>query len=376
MTKTLDEHYGYLSDRVKLDQYQAAIEKLVRSEHVVLDLGCGTGLLGLMALRAGARKVCFVEEGAVIEVARRTVTEAGFANKAEFFRANSFELDLPEKVDVVLCDHVGYFGFDYGVLRLLADARQRFLKPGGIIVPADIDLQLAPIGSIDCRKFVSRWSDGGVPDEFGWIGSNAANTKHSARLTQQDLLADAATLVTLELGDDTAPYLSWNAEFNCARDGTLDGVAGWFDCRLFDDIRMTNSPLAETALKRQQAFLPLEEPLSVSAGERINVTVMIRHVDDIIGWIVELPDSGKRFAHTTFNGLLLDGEALMRVRPDRIAKLNARGRARQIVLPYCDGQRTVEEVQALVLRDHPELFPSSQALSSFVRQVLASDTSE
>ena len=63
MAKTIEEHYGYLSDRVKVAQYQEAINRLVRSEHVVLDLGCGSGLLGLMALRAGARKVYFVEEG-------------------------------------------------------------------------------------------------------------------------------------------------------------------------------------------------------------------------------------------------------------------------------------------------------------------------
>ena len=79
MAKTLGEHYGYLADQVKLEQYQAAIDRLVRPEHVVLDLGCGSGLLGLMALRAGASKVLFVEEGAIIEVARQTVTDAGFS---------------------------------------------------------------------------------------------------------------------------------------------------------------------------------------------------------------------------------------------------------------------------------------------------------
>src|SRR5210317_265434 len=127
MATTLDEHYGYLSDRVKLEQYQAAIERLVRPEHIVLDLGCGSGLLGLMALRAGARKVLFVEEGQVIDIARRAVAEAGFSDRAEFFQANSFELELPEQADLVVCDHVGYFGFDYGVLALLTDAQQRFL---------------------------------------------------------------------------------------------------------------------------------------------------------------------------------------------------------------------------------------------------------
>ena len=376
MTKTLDEHFGYLSDRVKLQQYQLAIDRLVRPEHVVLDLGCGSGLLGLMALRAGARKVYFVEEGTVIEVARRTVAEAGFVDRAEFIQANSFELALPERVDLAICDHVGYFGFDYGILELMADARRRFLKSDGITVPAQIELKLAPVESMACRKLVGQWQDGSVPEEFGWLGSAAANTKHAVTLKPEDLLADTVSLATLELGTEAPPYQSWNAEFTCARDDTLDGVAGWFDCRLTDDIHMTNSPVAEDSLDRPQAFLPLESPVTVSAGERIRVTVMARHVDSLIGWVVELQETGQRFSHTTFNGLLLDRDALMRAQPDRVARLNNRGLARQVVLSFCDGKRTVAEVQALVQREHPELFPSAQATSSFVTQVLSWDTSE
>lgn len=375
MAKTLDEHYGYLSDRVKLEQYQAAIDRLVRPEHVVLDLGCGSGLLGLMALRAGARKVLFVEEGAIIEVARQTVADAGFADKAEFFQVNSFELTLPKQVDVVICDHVGYFGFDYGILDLLADAKQRFLKPNGIIVPTRIELKLAPVESAACRKLVGQWRDGSVPDEYSWLGTTAANTKHATQFEQQDLLAEAETLAMLELGAEASPYLSWNAEFSCARDGTLDGVAGWFDCRLTNDIHMTNSPVTEEHLDRPQAFFPLDAPVTVTAGERIRVTMMARHQDHVIAWVIEMPDTGKRFTHTTFNGLLLNNEALTRAQPNRVARLNDRGRARQVVLSYCDGQRTVAEIQEIVRSDHPELFPTAMAATSFITQVLSWDTS-
>ena len=356
-------------------QYQAAIEQIVRPEHVVLDLGCGSGSLGLMALRAGAQKVFFVEEESILEVARQTVSSAGFADRAEFFQENSFELVLPELVDVVICDHVGYFGFDYGVLSLLSDAQQRFLKPGGIIVPGQIDLQLAPVESEACRQLVAQWRDGSVPADYAWLGTAAANTKHAAYVKEPELLAEATTLATLQLGEEAPPYFSCTAEFACARDGLLDGIAGWFDCRLTEDIGMTNSPVAEEPLARPLAFLPLETPGPVSAGEKIKVTIMARHLDNVIGWVVELP-SGQRFAHTTFNGLLLDRESLTRAHPDRVARLNERGRKRQIVLSYCDGTRSVAEVQALVQREHPGLFASTHAASDFITQVLSWETSE
>jgi len=376
MAKTLDEHYGYLSDRVKLEQYQAAIDRLVRPEHVVLDLGCGSGLLGLMALRAGARKVLFVEEGAIIEVARQTVADAGFVDKAEFFQVNSFELTLPEQADVVICDHVGYFGFDYGILSLLADARRRFLKPDGVLMPASIDFLIAPVESDECRNLVHRWRDDSVPDEYSWVGTPAANSKYAINLQPENLLSDPATIATLELGTEADPFLSWQTDVTCTRDATLDGILGWFDCTLADGIHMSNSPVADDSLSRPQAFLPLDEPVSVSAGQQLRVTIMARHLDNVIAWVVECPATGQRISQTTFNGLLLDKSSLDQTRPDRVAQLSPRGRARQVVLSYCDGTRTIAEVESLVLEQHPELFPSTEALQSFIRHVLAQDASE
>jgi SAM-dependent methyltransferase len=376
MPKTLEEHYGYLSDRVKLKAYESAINRLVQPDNIVLDLGCGSGLLGLMALRAGARKVLFVEEGEVIEAARQTIVQAGFSDKAEFFQTNSYQMQLPERVDIVVCDHIGFFGFDYGAIGLLADAKKRFLKSDGIVVPAAIELHLAPIDSQTCREFVGQWRDGSVPGDFEWLGTTAANSKHAVGLEEQDLLAEPTALATLDLGPESPPYLSWTTEFACTRDGTLDGIAGWFDCRIIDDVHMSNSPTSAERLERPQAFLPIDTPVSVKSGATIKVTLMIRHEDGVIGWIVELPHSGERFAHTTFNGLLLDNSTLNRGRPDRIASLNDRGRARQIVLSYCDGEQTIEQVEALVIRDHPDLFPSTSATSAFVRSVLQWDTGE
>ncbi len=327
MAKTLEEHYGYLADHVKVARYQAAIDKVVRPDHVVLDLGCGSGLLGLMALRAGARRVLFVEHGPVIEMARQTIANAGFAEKADFFQANSFELTLPERADVIICDHVGYFGFDYGVAELLADAKNRFLKPGGTIIPSRIELKLAPVESDESRLLVDQWRNGSVPSEFSWVAATSANTKHSANLAQDSLLADSSTMAELELGKEPRSFHSWELDFVCTRDGTLDGFAGWFDCTLLDTIHMTNSPEVSDALDRPQAFLPLEKSVAVKKGELVQITVMARPADQVIGWTTKLPKSNTTFSQTTFNALFLDKQSLARTEPHRIAKLNDRGQS-------------------------------------------------
>ena len=241
-------------------------------------------------------------------------------------------------------------------------------------MPAEIELRLAPIESKECRARVSQWQNDGIPDEFGWVASMAANTKHGVTLGADALLADAQSLTTLKTAEVSPPFLSWTVEFNCARAGLLDGIAGWFNCQLLDNIAMTNSPIADERLDRPQAFLPLEQPVTVNAGDTVKATIMIRHLDSVIGWVIELPEQGLKFSHNTFNGLLLDREDIAQTEPDRIATLNMRGQARQLVLSYCDGQRTIAEVEALVQREHPNLFPSEVAATSFIRRVVIRDT--
>jgi protein arginine N-methyltransferase 1 len=326
--------------------------------------------LGLIALKAGAGKVIFVEEEPIIKVARRTVFEAGFSDRAEFIQKNSYQLELRESVDVVVCDHVGYFGFDYGILALLADAKQRFLKPDGIVVPTQIDLFLAPVQTEEGRKIVSRWKDGSIPPEFSWVGAADANAKHALELGADGLLADAGAWANLTLGEEPREFIKRQVELTFDRDGQLDGLLGWFECLLHDGVSMTNSPSVQDRLERPQAFLPFEEPVSVRKVERLFATIMIRPADHIIAWSVELPDQGKTISLSTFKGLLLDKESLNRTRPDRLASLNDRGRAYQIVLSYCDGTRTVAEVEALVHEQHPDLLPSPRARERLIRQVL------
>jgi protein arginine N-methyltransferase 1 len=181
-------------------------------------------------------------------------------------------------------------------------------------------------------------------------------------------------VAVLRPGTDTSEFFSWTANLTAERDGPIDGLAGWFDCRLAGDVWMSNAPGAPERLKRAQAFFPLSEPLRVSAGSTIKATVMARPADHLFAWTVEVPGSHRRVSHSTWNGLLLDGADVIRANPSRPAALNDRGRARRIVLGYCDGVRTVAEVEQLVRQNHPDLFASPGESSRFVAQVLGSDT--
>ena len=111
MSSILDEHQGYIADPVRLNQFRQAIAKTVQPGDRVADVRCGSAVLGLLCLQAGAGHIDAIDSTAAIEIARQSLTKAGWGNQAGFIHGKSFQVELAEPVDVVICDHVGYFGF-------------------------------------------------------------------------------------------------------------------------------------------------------------------------------------------------------------------------------------------------------------------------
>ncbi len=308
----LDEHFGYVADRTRLEQFRTAIDRTLRPGDRVVDLGCGTGILGLLCLRAGASHVIAIDSSAMLEVARRTMTRAGLADRCTFIHARSQQVTLPDPVDVVICDHVGHFGFDYGIVHTIGDARRRFLASGGRVIPGKLRLCVGAIESTAARAKVDRWNAQGVPEEFHWLRTHAANMQHAVQLAQGALLGAPTVIGEIDLGMDQGDFFRWSGTLHVERDGTLHGLAGWFDCELAAGVSMTNSPLSDRAIDRSQAFLPVQESVPLRAGDEIRVAVMARPEDHVIAWTVEIPRTGWRSKQATWPGMPLSSQDFAR----------------------------------------------------------------
>jgi protein arginine N-methyltransferase 1 len=179
MSDVLAEHIEYLTLPGRNALYRQAIAATLRPGDRVADLGCGVGVLGLFCLEAGAGKVWGIDSSDAIHVAREAMAKAGLADRYECIAGSTFRTELPEQVDLIICDHVGFFGFDYGIVQLMRDARERFLKPGGAMIPQALDLMVAGVSSEDCLAKANGWARSEVPEQYRWLDRLSRNLRYS-----------------------------------------------------------------------------------------------------------------------------------------------------------------------------------------------------
>ena len=370
MSDLLQEHLGYLSDGKRLELFRDAIARTIAPGDTVADLGCGFGILGLMCLQAGAGQVWGIDRTDAIDVARETMERAGHGHHYHCLREHTFRAVLPEPVDLIVCDHIGYFGFDYGIVAMIGDARRRMLRPGGKLVPSRIRLMLAGAASPRCRDKAEAWASTPIPAEFAWLRQYGVNASHAYAFDPAEIATEPVTLGEIDLRVDNPAHFAFEARLQARSDCRIDGLGGWFEAELAPGVWMTNSPLAADRIDRGQIFLPFDAPIGLVAGETLEVSLSIRHEDGMLAWSARPQGGGQRQKQSNWASLVLNtqkiGEGVAR-KP----KLNPAGHAAGIVHGYVDGQRSAGEIEAAVLRDHPHLFPSAEETSRFVLSELA-----
>lgn len=373
MTGLLEEHLHYLSLRGRTERYAQAIGQVIQQGDEVADLGCGFGILGLQCLKAGASRVWGIDSTAAVDIALQTAARIGMADRYAGIQDSTFRAQLPHPVDVIICDHVGFFGFDYGIIEMLADARRRMLKPGGAVIPARIELSVAGAASDKCRSLRDAWLTDPVPPEFHWVRELSINSKHSGTFTADDLCSGPAMIGSIDLTSDSPDSLSFTTTLGIERDCELDGLVGWFNCELAQGVFMTNSPIDPAGIGRPNVFLPCDGPMPVKAGNTIEVSIKVLHATNVITWTLRNPATGEKQRQSTWKSRILT-KADLPTDDTLPLSLNPQGKARQTILNLVDGQHCLADIAQTVAEEYPQIFPDLDTARRFVSRELRRDT--
>ncbi|MBI3447376.1 MAG: 50S ribosomal protein L11 methyltransferase [Acidobacteria bacterium] len=267
----MEMHLWMLADDVRAEAFERAIARTVKPGDVVVDLGAGTGLLSLMACRAGAARVYAIERSPILDVARSIAKANGFEDRVVFMRGDSTALSLPERADVVVSETIGAFVFSEEILWSLVDARTRLLRTGGGLIPQGVMIFLAPVESFEegigllerpIRGFDYRPAVRHVP-----VGTMTA----ARRIRRRDFLAAERAVYDVDFRTASAEMDFDRAlEFTAGRDGVLHGFAGFWRAAMCEGVELRCDPDGPpvhwpTLLFRLPAGLPVRE------GDRIRL---------------------------------------------------------------------------------------------------------
>ena len=139
-----------LEDHTRTGAYAAAILGSARAcfeGKTVLDVGAGSGILSIFAARAGAKKVFAVEATPMAAHARTLIKHNKLDHVIEVLQGTVESIELPEKVDVIVSEWMGYLLLRESMLDSVLAARDAWLKPGGSLWPSHARLLLAPARS-------------------------------------------------------------------------------------------------------------------------------------------------------------------------------------------------------------------------------------
>ena len=157
-----------MNDAQRNSAFYHALEEVVTSRSVVLDIGAGSGLLSMMAARLGASSVLAVEQSSDIVALTQTVIQdnqlaASLGGPVKVFHGMSSDLELSDeavgqharKATIVVSELVGTLLLGEMQLEFLEDARAHLLAPGGTIIPAGGVQYVTLIQSYDLDNLTS-----------------------------------------------------------------------------------------------------------------------------------------------------------------------------------------------------------------------------
>ncbi|KAJ3427612.1 protein arginine n-methyltransferase 3 [Anaeramoeba flamelloides] len=149
----IGSHEDIIRDSTFLNSFKRAIldNPQIFKDKVVMDVGCGIGILSLMAAKAGAKKVIGIDHSKILLQTNEIIKENGFSDTITLINSKVEDVEkLPEgieEVDVIISDWMGYGLFYEHMLQSVIFARDKWLKEGGIMMPDQASLYIS--GALD-----------------------------------------------------------------------------------------------------------------------------------------------------------------------------------------------------------------------------------
>ena len=299
MYAEFEVHRTMIRDRVRTEAFRRAIDSVVRPGDVVLDIGAGSGILSVFAARAGAARVYAVEQTSIAVLAQELAGANGFEEIVRVVQGDVLDIEPPERVDVVVSEWLGGFGIDEGMLVPVIAARDRWLKPGGVMIPHSVTAWAALVHDRYLGDMVEFLRDNpyGIRldglvektvNEISYSGTFRHLAADDRRSEPSRLWTTDAAHITLEQA--RAPHEA-EVELVVRDHGTANALALWFSATLAPGFSLSVGP-GDPPTHWGMTTAPLSSPVELTPGMVVRArvrTAPARPVGTWTSWAIALP---------------------------------------------------------------------------------------
>lgn len=271
------EYGNMLRDRVRTQAYRAAIDRHLRPDSVVLDLGAGTGAFALYAAVKGARKVYAVETSPLLDYGRREAERLGLGDRIEFFHGPAQEFEPELRADMLISDLRGALPFLGDAHAVLADAKQRLLTSDALLMPHQDRVYAAPVDDPAwyAREIEQPWVQNELDLTMPLLRHAEGSLPRRPPPRGLDPCFPGQCIATLDYAAEAISLppatLQWTAE----QAQTIHCYLLWFDATIVPGIEMSAAPGAKAPAVYGRLVLPLLQPVQLAAGDRLSLRISV-----------------------------------------------------------------------------------------------------
>merc|ERR1711936_544309 len=210
-------HEEMLKDEVRTLTYRNSMyhNKHLFKNKIVLDVGCGTGILSMFAAKAGAKAVYGVDMSGIVEQARTIVSQNGLADKVTIIRGKIEEIVLPvPKVDIIISEWMGYCLFYESMLDSVLYARDKWLAPDGLMFPDRATLYVTAIEDRQYKDDKINWWDDVYGFDMSCIRSVALQEPLVDVVDKNQVVANSCLLKEIDIQTCTKDDIPFVAPFS------------------------------------------------------------------------------------------------------------------------------------------------------------------
>ncbi|KAJ2615912.1 Nuclear SAM-dependent mono-and asymmetric methyltransferase [Coemansia sp. RSA 1365] len=274
-------HEEMLKDEVRTVSYRDAImkNKHIFQDKIVLDVGCGTGILSMFAAKAGAKHVIGVDMSNIIDKAKLIVEENGLSDKVTLLKGKMEEVAMPyEQVDIIISEWMGYFLLYESMLDTVLLARDKYLAPSGKIFPDTATMIISTIEDGEYKEDKLNFWDNVYGFKMSCIKEAAMSEPLVDTVEARVINSSQCAFKTIDILTVTKEELAFSApyEISITRDDYVHAFISWFDIEFracHKPIRFSTGPFSKYTHWKQTVFYT-KKTLTVCKGDTIkgNIT--------------------------------------------------------------------------------------------------------